>query len=139
VESVAFIFMFKILIIDDDRHMRTACSRALSKEGWSVLGAESGDEGLSILRSSTEKIDVVLLDQLMPGMSGMDVLAEIKAMDPNLPVIIITGSVTAETATGIIREGAWGCLPKPFIPEELRTIVRKACEARPGSVGVPPA
>jgi DNA-binding NtrC family response regulator len=118
--------MIRILIIDDDRHMRSVCARALSKEGWSVLSAESGDEGIGKIKDSKEKIDVVLLDQLMPGMSGMDVLAQIRTINPDLPVVIITGSATEETAAEIVRKGAADCLPKPFTPEDLRKVVRKA-------------
>ncbi len=118
--------MTRILIIDDDRHMRSVCSRVLSQEGYSVFCAENGDEGLKQISDSAEKYDAVLLDQLMPGMSGMDVLARIKAMDADLPVIIITGSATQENAAEIIRKGAFDCLPKPFIPEELRAAVKKA-------------
>ena len=120
--------MTKILIVDDDRHMRNACSRALSKEGWEILCAETGDEGLEILTNSADTFDAVLLDQLMPGMSGMDALDKIKAIHPNLPVIIMTGSVTEESAGEIIRKGASDCLPKPFIPEQLRSIIRKVTE-----------
>jgi DNA-binding NtrC family response regulator len=118
--------MARILIIDDDRHMRNACFRVLSKAGWSVVCAETGDEGLKEISNGAEKIDVILLDQLMPGMSGMDVLAQIQAKDPNLPVIISTGSATEETAAELARQGACDCLPKPFTPEELRTVVNKA-------------
>jgi DNA-binding NtrC family response regulator len=118
--------MIRILVIDDDRHMRTACSRVLSKEGYFVFCAETGAEGLKEIRTSAEKYSVVLLDQLMPGMSGMDVLDQIRAFDPNLPVIIATGSETHATAADIIRKGACDCLPKPFTPEELRAVIKKA-------------
>jgi DNA-binding NtrC family response regulator len=118
--------MIRILIIDDDRHMRSVCSRALSREGWIVLCAESGDEGIDKIKNGEEPIDVVLLDQLMPGMSGMDVLAQIRSINPDMPVIIITGSATEESAAEIIRKGASDCLPKPFTPEQLRTVVREA-------------
>jgi DNA-binding NtrC family response regulator len=120
--------MSRILIIDDDRHMRTACSRALSRTGHTVTCAEMGDEGLREIQNGAENFDVVLLDQLMPGMSGMDVLDQIKAIAPNLPVIIITGSVTEETAAEIIKRGARNCLPKPFTPEQLRNAVKNALE-----------
>jgi DNA-binding NtrC family response regulator len=120
--------MSRILIIDDDKHMRTACSRALSKAGHTVACAESGDEGLREIQSGADSFDVVLLDQLMPGMSGMDVLDQIKAINPKLPVIIITGFVTDDTAAEIIKRGARNCLPKPFNPEQLRNAVKNALE-----------
>jgi DNA-binding NtrC family response regulator len=120
--------MTRILIIDDDRHMRNACSRALSKEGWEILCAETGDEGLEMLANSAEDFDAVLLDHLMPGISGMDALDKIKELHPNLPVIIMTGSVTEDMAGEIIRKGASDCLPKPFIPAQLRSIIRNVTE-----------
>ncbi|MBN1569458.1 MAG: response regulator [Acidobacteria bacterium] len=120
--------MPRILIIDDDRHMRTACERVLTKAGYAVTCCEAGDEGIRKIKDGPEVFDAILLDQLMPGMSGMDVLAQIKILAPELPVIIITGSVTEEFSAEILQKGADGCLPKPFNPEELRTAVRKALE-----------
>ena len=118
--------MARILVIDDDLHMRTACARVLAKAGHTVACAETGNEGLKILSSSAAGFEVVLLDQLMPGMSGMETLAEIKVMAPDLPVIIITGSVSDETSAELVDRGACDCLPKPFNPEQLRTTVEKA-------------
>ena len=118
--------MARILVIDDDLHMRTACARVLAKAGHTVTCAETGNEGLKILSSSAAGFEVVLLDQLMPGMSGMETLAEIKVMAPDLPVIIITGSVSDETSAELVDRGACDCLPKPFNPEQLRTAVEKA-------------
>ncbi len=118
--------MTRILVIDDDRHMRSACLRVLSKAGWSVVCAETGEEGLKQVKNSEEKIDVVLVDQLMPGMSGMEVLAQIRTINPVLPVIIMTGSATDETAAEIRQQGAFDCLAKPFTPEQLRNVITKA-------------
>jgi DNA-binding NtrC family response regulator len=100
----------------------------LSKAGHAITCSESGDEGLREIKDRPDGFDVVLLDQLMPGMSGMDVLARIKIMAPELPVIIITGSVTEGLCAEIIQQGASGCLPKPFTPEELRNAINKALE-----------
>src|SRR5512137_1004871 len=121
--------MSRILIIDDDRHMSRACSRVLSRAGHVVTCVETGDEGLQAISRGDQNFDIVLLDQLMPGMSGMDALAQIKYITPNLPVIIITGSVTDETAAEIIKKGACDCLPKPFNPEQLRKAIDRACGA----------
>jgi len=118
--------MVQILVIDDDRHMRTACSRVLSKAGWTVICAETGEEGLKELRSGAQKIDVVLVDQLMPGLSGEDVLARIHTLDPNLPVVIMTGSATDESTIEQKRQGAFDCLAKPFTPAELREVITRA-------------
>jgi DNA-binding NtrC family response regulator len=118
--------MVQILVIDDDRHMRTACSRVLSATGWSVTSAETGDEGLQVLRNGPNKFDVVLLDQLLPGITGTEVLSRIRAIDPRLPVIIMTGSATYESVSEIKRLGAFDCLPKPFTPKQLRNAILNA-------------
>ena len=118
--------MSRILIIDDDRHMRTACARILSKDGYEVVCAESGNDGLEMIRSAAGGFNLVLLDDLMPGMSGMDVLERTKIFDPDLPVIIITGSATEEMTKELEAKGACGCLPKPFTPEQLRNAIQKA-------------
>jgi DNA-binding NtrC family response regulator len=118
--------MALILIIDDDGHMRRACSRVLTKAGWNVACAETGDEGLRAIRNATEPIDAILLDQLMPGMSGMEVLAEVQAMDSAIPVVIMTGSATDESAAELKKKGAIACLPKPFTPDQLRETIHEA-------------
>jgi DNA-binding NtrC family response regulator len=118
--------MARILVIDDDLHMRTACARALARAGHSVTCAETGEDGLRAIGSGPDPYDAVLLDQLMPGLSGRETLAVIKAKAPRLPVIIITGSETEETAAEILEQGACDCLSKPFNPEQLRNAIRKA-------------
>jgi len=118
--------MVQILVVDDDRHMRTACLRALSAAGWAVTGAETGDEALQLLENKTQKPDVVLLDQLMPGISGMETLSRIQELYPGVPVVIMTGFITEESMRDLKRQGAFDCLAKPFTPEQLRNVVRRA-------------
>ena len=122
--------MTRILVIDDDQYIRSGCSKILAKEGWTVICAEDGDRGLKELKSNPGTYELILLDQLMPGMNGMEVLGQIRVIDPKLPVIIMTGSVTADSAIEIVKQGATDCIPKPFTPDELRAIVRKAIENR---------
>lgn len=113
--------MTRILVIDDDGHMRMACHRVLTRAGWDVVCAETGDEGVDLLKKGDTSIDAVLLDRLMPGrMTSLEALARIRELAPGLPVILMTGSATEETATEFARAGARGCLAKPFTPGELR-------------------
>jgi DNA-binding response OmpR family regulator len=112
--------MPRVLVIDDDPQMRNVCARVLDKAGWSVACAGDGEDGLKQLTDSPEAFAVILLDQLMPGLDGMDVLARIKAIDPGVPVILITGSATEEYRAEVVKKGAADCLPKPFTPEQLR-------------------
>jgi DNA-binding NtrC family response regulator len=62
----------------------------------------------------------------MPGITGLEALAEIHSIDPNLPVVIMTGSLTDDDAKAIKSQGAFDCLPKPFTPDQLREMIKKA-------------
>ncbi|HSB05325.1 MAG TPA: response regulator [Thermodesulfobacteriota bacterium] len=119
-----------ILVIDDELIMREGCTRILSKEGWSVITAENGQQGLEGVQARPEEIDVILLDLMMPGMSGMEVLDQIQRIDPNLLVIVITGYATVESAVEAMKKGAYDFIPKPFTPDQLRIVVRRALERR---------
>jgi PAS domain S-box-containing protein len=119
-----------ILVIDDEQIMRDGCSRILSKGGWSVICAENGNQGLEEIKAHPEQIDVILLDLMMPGMSGMEVLDHIRTFDPNLLVIVITGYATVESAVEAMKKGAYDFIPKPFTPDQLRIVVRRALERR---------
>lgn len=119
-----------ILVIDDEQIMRDGASRILSKNGWGVITAMNGQQGLEVIQSRTQEIDVILLDLMMPGMSGMEVLDHIRAIDPNLLVIVITGYATVESAVEAMKKGAYDFIPKPFTPDQLRIVVRRALEKR---------
>ena len=119
--------MIRILVIDDDRHMRNACSRVLARSGWEVICAETGEEGFRFIKDSEQQFDVILIDWLMPGgMSGMEFLARTRALVPDLPVILMTGSATSESVAQARKSGAFDCLAKPFIPDQLREIIKNA-------------
>lgn len=115
-----------ILIIDDDEAIRDSCKQVLTLAGYIVKGAKDGIEGLQLFRK--EFFDVVLLDLKLPDLNGMEILSQIKEDHPETPVIIITGFASIESAVEAIKQGAFNYLPKPFNPEELRVVVRKALE-----------
>lgn len=117
-----------ILIIDDEETIRDSCSQALKKEGYSVKTAEDGIEGLQIFRE--EFFHAVLLDLKLPGIDGMEVLSRIKEENPKTSVIIITGFASIDSAVEAIKKGASDYLPKPFTPEQLRLITKRALESR---------
>ncbi len=119
-----------ILVIDDEQIMREGCTRILSKDGWAVICAENGTKGLEEIKAQSEKIDVILLDLMMPGMSGMEVLDHVRTIDPSLIVIIITGYATVESAVEAMKKGAYDFIPKPFTPDQLRIVVRRALEKK---------
>lgn len=119
-----------ILVIDDEQIMREGCSRILSKDGWDVLCAENGKQGLDEIQRLLGQIDVVLLDLMMPGINGMEVLDRLQGIDPNLLVIVITGYATVESAVEAMKKGAYDFISKPFTPDQLRIVVRRALERR---------
>ncbi|MCK4494864.1 MAG: sigma-54-dependent Fis family transcriptional regulator [Candidatus Aminicenantes bacterium] len=117
-----------ILIIDDDETILDSCSQVLKREGHIVKGAKDGEKGLELFKK--EFFHIVLLDLKLPGLDGMEVLSVIKEESPETPVIIITGFASIDSAVESIKRGAFDYLAKPFNPEELRIITKKALESR---------
>jgi len=120
----------KILIIDDEQVMRDGCTRILSRDGWAVITAENGHQGLDEIRRHPSEIDLILLDLMMPGLSGMETLERIREIDSNLLVVVITGHATVESAVEAMKKGAYDFTSKPFTPDQLRLVVRRALERR---------
>jgi len=117
-----------ILIIDDDETMRDSCSQILSDQHQQLHLAENGRQGLDLMQHLF--FDIVILDLKMPGLNGMEVLKKIKDTNPESIVIVITGYATIDSAVEAIKNGAYDFLPKPFTPDELRIIVKRAIENR---------
>lgn len=118
----------QILVIDDDRVIRLACEKTLQAIGYAVETAENGKIGLEKIK--VKDYDLVLLDLMMPEMSGTQVIDQAKAHDENMIIIVITGFGTIESAVETLRKGVYDYIPKPFTPEELRNVVRKGLERR---------
>jgi len=117
-----------VLVIDDEEVMRDSCAQILARRSYAAKFAASGPEGLRLLRAET--FDLVLLDLMLPGLSGLDTLQRIKAESPDTIVIIITGHATVASAVSAMRLGAYDLLPKPFTPEEMASILNRALEKR---------
>ncbi|MGB9698608.1 MAG: sigma-54-dependent transcriptional regulator [Thermodesulfobacteriota bacterium] len=118
----------KILIVDDEQIIRDSFSRVLLKEGFGVETVASGR--LALEKIAQEPFDLVLLDLKMPGLDGLETLREIKARDPDLICIMITGYPTIESAVKAVKMGAYDYLTKPCNPDELRMVVARAAERR---------
>lgn len=119
----------KVLVMDDEAVIREGCQRILTKNGWEVLTAPDGNAGLSLAEDPSE-IEVVLLDLKMPGISGMEVLERLLERDPSLPVVVITGYATVDSAVEAMKKGAYDFIAKPFTPDQLRLVVERAAERR---------
>jgi signal transduction histidine kinase len=117
-----------ILVVDDELGIREGCKRALTPHGFEVDVAENGPVGLRKLREG--QFDVLLLDAMMPGMSGLEMWQQAKQLDPDLICIIITGYATVELAVQATREGAHDFIAKPFTSELLLQVVNRQLEQR---------
>ncbi|GBE57261.1 transcriptional regulatory protein ZraR [bacterium BMS3Abin01] len=113
-----------ILLVDDEENMRFVVARALSSDGYGIREASSGKEAL--IQVEAESPDLVILDQRMQGMDGIQTLTEIKQDNPDLPVIMLTAHGNVENAVQAMKAGAVEYLTKPFDIEELKLVVRKA-------------
>lgn len=120
--------MPSILVIDDEVGMREGCRRALIRQGFRVSTAEGGAEALRNLREET--FDLVLLDVMMPGMNGLEILDRVQERDPDIVTVVITGYATVDLAAQAMKKGAQGFLPKPFTSDELLAAVRSGLEER---------
>src|SRR6266849_8901127 len=117
-----------VLIIDDEEEIRESLQTLLELEGYEVEAAANGEEGLSKL--GERPFDLVLLDLALPGRSGIDLLPEIRVLDAQLPVIIITAFGTVEDAVRAMQGGAGNFLQKPWDNEKLLADVRAAVSRR---------
>ncbi len=118
--------MKTILVIDDDKMILMILKQTLSKEGYRVSTAASGEEGIAMLASSNT--DLVLTDYMMPGMSGIEVLNVIKQNQPLLPVIMLTGHGDVALTIKAIQLGAVDFIEKPIHSKELIEIIKRALE-----------
>jgi two-component system sensor histidine kinase/response regulator len=116
----------RILVVDDELGIREGCKRALTPHGFEVEIAENGPTGLRKLREG--RFDVLLLDAMMPGMSGLEMWQQTKQLAPDLICIIITGYATVELAVQATREGAHDFIAKPFTSELLLQVINRQLE-----------
>jgi DNA-binding NtrC family response regulator len=117
-----------VLVVDDEEIMREILEALLTREGYHVRLATSGEEGLELARSFP--FDAVLVDVMMPGMDGLALLDELKKQDEDLPVLMVTAFASVETAIAAMKRGAFDYVTKPFKNDEVLVIVGNAVERR---------
>lgn len=114
----------KILIVDDDEGIRVSLKIVLERDGYEVLVAERGTEGIEVVRQFPEDIEMVISDFKMPGMDGLETLTEISRINPDIIRIILTGYATLDRAIETVNLGIDGFLTKPFNNNEIRASIR---------------
>lgn len=118
--------MARILIVDDELHMRRILSALLQEDSHTVAEASGTKQAISQLKSSP--FDLLITDQKMQDGDGLMVLATAKEADPNMPVVMLTAFATVELAVEAMKQGAFDFIAKPFVPEVVRSVVRRASE-----------
>ncbi len=113
----------RILVVDDEESIRDLCARVLSRGGYDVITAPSGEDAIVQLTQGT--FDLVISDIRMPGISGLEVLERVKTAFPQTRVVLITGFGTPQMLTRARQSGADRILTKPFNPMELLAAVRE--------------
>lgn len=117
-----------ILIVEDERSQREMLRGFLVKEGYRVAEAKDGDEAMNLVRGMS--LDLAFVDFKMPGISGLEVLREIKRLNPEMDVILVTAYGTIETAVDAMKAGAMDYITKPIDLEELLLLVERVAERR---------
>lgn len=118
----------RILVIDDEEIVCESLKRILDEEGYEVEIALNGFEAFD--KMAVSPFDIIITDLKMPGLDGMEVLRRIRSGYPNTIVIMITGFSTVETAVEAMKLGAFDYIPKPFTPDEVSVVVKKAVEQK---------
>jgi len=117
----------KILVVDDEINVCKSIRRALMCDEYEIDMAMGGEEAL---RKEAEKhYDVILVDLMMPGLSGIDLLRSLKGQRSRAQIIMMTGYPSTKTSLHTMQLGAFDYLPKPFVPSEIRNVVIRALEA----------
>jgi DNA-binding NtrC family response regulator len=116
--------MAKVLVVDDEDAMRFALSEIMEEIGVEVVSAASPDEALAHI----DAVDVVVTDFAMPGKNGLELLDEVRALDPSIPVIMVTAHGSERIAVQALKRGAYDYIAKPFDNDEVAYSVRRACE-----------
>ena len=117
-----------ILVVDDEEIMREILETLLTREGYEVKLASSGEEGLDLARSLP--FDAAVVDIMMPGINGIETLDELRRIDEDLAVIIITAYASIESAISAMKSGAFDYITKPFKNDEVLVVIRNAMERR---------
>src|SRR5512138_587970 len=118
---------YKILVVDDEKLIRWTLEQHLVKEGYEVVTADSAEKALQLITDETP--DLMLLDNRLPEMTGLELLEKLNVAERGLMVIMITAYGLVETAVRAMKLGAYDYISKPFNLEEITFVIRKALEA----------
>src|SRR5437868_2874024 len=120
--------MEKILIVDDNEYLRYTLTEVLLDAGFKSFAVENGDKAIAEVKSKA--YDLVILDMKLPGMSGMEILAKIKEINKNMPVIMLTAFGDIRSAVQAMKQGAKDYITKPFENDAMILTIKKTLEMK---------
>jgi len=118
----------RILVVDDEEHIRASMKELLTRDGYEVFVAESGEAALELI--DTHSFDLALIDLKLGGIGGIEVLTALRQKSPQTVAIVLTAYASLETAVAALRQGAHDYLFKPCKPAELRESIRRGLLGR---------
>ena len=115
----------RILVVDDEAHIRTTVKMVLTKAGYDVVEAEDGEKGIQAIRSNDNPlmVDMILCDMQMPKIDGAGAIAHFQAQFPSVPVVVMTGHPDIQAATKLMKQGIKDYLVKPIEKDKLLAVV----------------
>jgi two-component system sensor histidine kinase ChiS len=115
-----------VLLVEDDEFTRLGLAHILAREGYLVLNAPTGHDAIGVVESTTEPIDVVLLDVHLPDVSGVDLCARLRELKPDLSVVVCSGEAEPQEVARLLELGVRRYFQKPIEPDELLATVEAA-------------
>ena len=122
----------RILVVDDEPTLRQSVRMTLTKAGYDVVEAEDGEKAIQTIRSGDNPlmVDTIICDLQMPKVNGMEAVAFFRQQFPGVPVLVLTGHATVESASALFKKGITDYLTKPIEPAKLVEVVGKAVKKR---------
>lgn len=118
----------RILVVDDEPHIRTTVKMVLTKAGYDVVEAEDGEKGIQAITSNDNPlmVDMILCDMQMPKIDGVGAIAHFRSQFPSVPVVVMTGHPDIQSATALMKQGVTDYLIKPLEKDKLLAVVQEA-------------
>lgn len=117
-----------VLVVDDEHLIRELFNDLLEDEGYNIMSAANADEALNILKEEPNSIDVIFLDIMMPGKTGLEIMEDINSLSPNTAIVIMTAYPSMDYAIEAIKKGVYDFLKKPLVVEQIKLVLRNAIE-----------
>jgi DNA-binding NtrC family response regulator len=120
----------RVFVVDDNSFVRSVLERILRAKGYDVVACASGDEAVSLFAVLWQAVDVAIVDMCMPGMDGCDTFRAMRAIHPDVRVVLCSGATDRQRVDMALREGAHAFMLKPFTPDQVERTIEDALQSR---------